>query len=120
MATVADVRERLALAEINDAEISPHLLRATRDFRGKRFEDDDNGYDEIEAISCKAIYYIAPMLWLRIQNRANQYDETLQTFADVEQFQQYWLDRCESIPYTLDVDDTPSAGSFGHIGLGVC
>ncbi len=101
--TIADVRERLPLTEIDDTLISPHLKRANRDFRGKVFEVDDDNFDEIEAVSCKAIYYLAPMLWQKIQNRANEYEETLQTFGDLEVFRQYWLDRCESIS-TADMD----------------
>ena len=98
LASVEDVRERLALAELKDEEIESALRRATRDYRGLEFEDDDNNYDETEAISSKAIYYLAPLLWLRIQQKANEYDETLQTFEDVDKFQEYWLSRAESIP----------------------
>ena len=100
---IADVRERLPLNELSDESIAPHLKRAARDFRGKVFEEDEEHFDEIEAVSCKAIYYLSPMLWQKIQNRANEYEETLQTFGDLEVFRQYWLDRSESIP-TADMD----------------
>lgn len=96
--SIADVRERLPLREIGDELILPHLKRANRDFKGKTFEADDENFDEIEAVSCKAIYYLAPLLWQKIQNRANEYDETVQTFGDLDVFQEYWLSRSESIP----------------------
>jgi hypothetical protein len=96
--TISDIRERLKLEELSDDEIMPHLKRANRDFKGKVFDPADDNFDEIEAVSCKAIYYIAPLLWQRIQQKALEYDETLQTFGDVEVFQEYWLDRSESIP----------------------
>ncbi len=118
MTTIADVRERLKLEELSDEEIAPHLARAERDFRGVEFEEDTNEYDEVEAVACKALYYIAPLLWLTIQNRANEYNETLETFKDVDLFQEYWLDRCESIPYVMR-DDTDSSGKYGNIGMGV-
>ncbi len=118
MTTVADVRERLALSELKDEEIAPHLTRATRDFSKVVFEADTQEYDTVEAVACKAIYYIAPMLWLTIQNRANEYNETLETFKDVELFQDYWLGRCESIPYAVE-DDSDGSTKAGHIGMGV-
>lgn len=118
MTTVADVRERLALKELTDVEISPHLARAVRDFTGVVFEEDTQDYDSVEAVACKALYYIAPMLWLTIQNRANEYNETLETFKDVELFQEYWLSRCESIPFVMP-DDSEASAKAGGIGMGV-
>lgn len=119
MIAIAEVRARLPLAEIDDSVIVPHLKRAQRDYRDRIFESDDNDFDKIEAISCKAIYYLAPLLWQRIQHRANEYDETIQTFGDLEVFQNYWLERAESIPWREVMDDTPSAEKAGSIGMGV-
>lgn len=98
--TAADVLERLPMDDFDEADIDVHLRRAVRDFRGKTFEADDNNFDEIEAVSCKAIYYLAPLLWQKVQDRANEFDHTLQTFGDLEVFQNYWLERSESIPVT--------------------
>jgi len=103
--TVADVRERLPLQELTDEQIMPHLRRANRDFRGAIFDADDENFDEIEAVASKAIYYLAPMLWQKIQNRANQFEETLQTFGDLEVYREYWLDRSNSIPYQVADDE---------------
>jgi len=99
MTTTADVRERLPL-ELEDALVAVHLQRANRDFRGKTFEADEANFDEKEAVSCKTIYYLAPLLWQKIQNRANEFEHTLQTFGDLEVFQNYWLERSDSIPVT--------------------
>jgi hypothetical protein len=108
---VADVRERLPLKELSDEAIASHLKRANRDFKGKAFEEDDEHFDEIEAVSCKAIYYLAPLLWQKIQNRANEYEETLQTFGDLEVFRQYWLDRSDSIPVAdMDTGEVDTGG----------
>ena len=98
LTTIGDVRDRLYLDELEDSEILSHLQRADRDFRGVVFDDSDDNFDEKEAVSCKAIYYLAPLLWQRIQQKVNEYDETLQTFTDVEKFQEYWLDRAMSVP----------------------
>ena len=102
MATIADIQERLELADFPVSVMESSLKRAQRDFRGMVFEADDNGYDEIEAVACKAIYYLAPMLWQKVQERANEFNETLQTFGDLEVFQNYWLERSESIPVTSE------------------
>jgi len=110
MVTIADVRERLPLKELKDELIAPHLKRAIRDFKNRVFEDDDNEWDYKEAVSCKAIYYLAPLLWQRIQQRANDFDETLQTFGDVEVFMQYWLDRAESVPCKTEDGKTDTGG----------
>jgi len=108
---VSDIRERLTLEKLKDEEIMPHLKRANRDFKGKVFDDADDNFDEIEAVSCRAIYYLAPLLWQRIQQRANEYDETLQTFGDLEVFQEYWMERSESIPF-MD-EETQSVDTGG-------
>ena len=118
MVTVADIKERLKLNGFTDEDLAPHLRRAEYDFRDKIFESDDNDFERVEAVACKAIYYLAPMLWQRVAQRANEYEETLSTFQDVEKFQAYWLERCESIPFVVEVDETPSAGTFGEIGMG--
>ena len=118
MATIADIRERQELKGLTDAQISAHLKRAEYDFKDKVFEADDNDFERVEAIACKAIYYIAPMLWQRVAQRANEYEETLAVFQDVEKFQAYWLERSESIPWIVEVDETPQAGVFGGIGMG--
>ncbi len=112
MTSIANIRERLPMQELSDAVLSTHLRRAKRDFKGYIFEADDGHFDEIEAVSCKAIYYICPLLWQHIQNRANEYNETLQTFGDLEVFQQYWLDRAESIP----VSTKENAGNTVNTG----
>ncbi len=118
MATIVDIRERSALKGLSDEDIAVHLRRAEYDFKDKVFESDDNDFERVEAVACKAIYYLAPMLWQRVAQRANEYEETLSIFQDVEKFQAYWLERCESIPYIVEVDETPSAGNFGGIGMG--
>ena len=118
MATIADIRERLGLKGLTDEELASALKRAEYDFKDKTFEADDNDFERVEAVSCKAIYYLAPMLWQRVAQRANEYEETLSTFQDVDKFQSYWLERCESIPYVILVDESPSAETAGNIGMG--
>lgn len=109
---VSDIRERLKLEKLSDEEILPHLKRANRDFRGKVFDAADDNFDEIEAVSCRAIYYLAPLLWQRIQQRANEYDETLQTFGDMEVFREYWSDRADSIPFRDAQTEERSTGGI--------
>ncbi len=90
---VNDLRTLLKMEQLQDPDIEPHLARAVLDFSGTVF---DSVEIEKEAVGSKAIYYIAPLLWLRIQQRVNEYDESLETFKDVKSFQAYWLDRSRS------------------------
>jgi len=112
MVTLDDIRERLPLADFSASVMESCLARAKRDFRGLVFEADDDGYDEVEAVACKAIYYLAPMLWQKVQQRANEFEETLQTFGDLEVFQNYWLERAESIPVSRASDGKVDTGGI--------
>ena len=109
---VSDIRERLKLEQLSDEEILPHLKRADRDFRNRRFDPADDDFDEKEAVACRAIYYLAPLLWQRIQQRANEFDETLRTFGDMEVFREYWLERSDSVPF---VEEDITAHDTGAI-----
>ena len=112
MATIADIQERLPLTDFPESVMESSLKRAQRDFRGMVFEADDNGYDEIEAVACKAIYYLSPNLWQKMQEKVNEYNETVQTFGDLEVFQNYWLERSESIPVTRESDGKVDTGGI--------
>jgi len=93
MTTVTDVRTLLALADLSDEAIEPHLNRALFDTKDVTFED---GTQELEAVGWRTIYYVSPALWLLLQKNVNEMDETLQTFKDLKQFQEYCLDRADS------------------------
>ncbi len=112
MTQASDVLERLPMKDFPEEDILVHLKRANRDFRDKTFEADDENFDEVEAVACKAIYYLAPLLWQKIQDRANEFDHTLHTFGDLEVFQNYWLDRSNSIPVTNSDDGKVNTGGI--------
>jgi hypothetical protein len=84
---------------IEDEKIIPHLNRAIWDYKDKEFEDD---IQELEVVGSKTLYYLAPLLWVDMQTRADEYDESINTFKDVESFKQNWLDRANS---ALSKDD---------------
>jgi hypothetical protein len=92
MITIEDI-DTLFRLSLDDKDIQSHLDRATWDFRDVEFEDD---LQELEVIGSKTIYYLAPLLWVDMQDRAEEYEESLQTFKDIEKFQRYWLERAES------------------------
>lgn len=71
-----------------------HIKRAAADVK-----DVDFGLDEdarVEIIGSKTMYYLAPLLWVDMQNRVSEYEESLQTFKDIERFQKYWLERANT------------------------
>ena len=78
---------------MKDEEIVPHLNRAAWDYKNVVFEDD---LHELEIVGSKTLYYLAPLLWIEMQERVDEYGESLETFKDVEKFQQSWLDRANS------------------------
>ena len=93
MVTVDEVKSLFNLSMSNE-EITPHLDRATLDYSDIDF---NNHLEEKEAIGSKTIYYLAPHIWSATSQKAREYDETLETFKDVQKFQEYWLNRVQSI-----------------------
>lgn len=79
--------------EIEEEKALAHIKRARLDFMEIEFKNKDL---ELEVIGSKAMYYLAPLLWSKMQNRVDEYEESLQTFKDIEKFQAYWLDRSSS------------------------
>jgi len=115
MAEIADVRARLKLSKLSDEEILPHLRRAIIDFKKWVFESEE---EKIEAISCLTIAYLTPQLWIRIANRANEYEENLNTFKDMEEFIKYWRDRANGVSKKKEESET-TTGSDRRISWGV-
>lgn len=98
MITIANLKTLFPLS-MQDDEITPHLTRADWDYKHVTFEDE---LQELEVVGSKTLYYLAPLLWVDMQGRADEYDESLQTFKDVEKFQSSWLERANS---ALSKDD---------------
>lgn len=90
--TVANLKTLFPIS-IDDAQITVHLNRATKDYTGVEFEDESQ---ELEVVGSKTIYYLAPLLWIAMQNRVEEYAESLGSFKDIKSFQQIWLDRAET------------------------
>jgi len=93
MVTVEEVKELFALS-LTDEQILPHLNRATLDYQDIEFSSD---LEETEAIGSKTIYYLSPLIWSATSAKAREFEETLETFKDLEKFQEYWLNRANTI-----------------------
>ncbi|PLY06776.1 MAG: hypothetical protein C0625_08000 [Arcobacter sp.] len=93
MAVTVENLKTLFPLTIGETSINPHLARATWDYKAEEFEDETQ---ELEVIGSKTLYYLAPLLWVDMQDRAEEYAESVETFKDVKKFQEYWLDRAES------------------------
>jgi len=93
MVTVNDIRELFALS-LTDEQIEPHLQRATFDYADIEFDFD---IEEKEVIASKTLYYLAPLIWSKTSANAREFEETLETFKDMQQFQEYWIKRAEAI-----------------------
>ena len=91
---VSDIKELFASLSLEDSDISSHLERAELDFSDIEFK---SALEEKEAVGSKTLYYLAPLIWSKTSAKAREYEETLETFGDMEKFQDYWLQRANSI-----------------------
>ena len=106
---IDEIRRYNKLKMITDDEIIPYIEMA--DFEIDKYNvkssetssatpDDGAGRkDELGSsakLKARAFYTLALLgqkLWLKIQQRANEYDESLDTFKDVKQWEEYWMDK---------------------------
>jgi len=87
---------------LEDTDITPHLNRAIWDYNHITFDEE---IQQIEVIGSKSLYYLAPLLFIEMQSRAEEYAESLETFKDVKKFQEYWLNRANSALNKTNNDD---------------
>lgn len=86
---IDEIRRYNKLKMIADDEIIPYIEMAESQI-GKY------AVEEASKIKAAAFYTLALLgqkLWLKIQQRANEYDESLDTFKDVKQWEEYWMDK---------------------------
>jgi hypothetical protein len=101
MITIVALKTLFPLS-LEDKEIQAHLNRATKDYKSIVFEDEDQ---ELEVVGSKTIYYLAPLLWVDMQNRVQEYAESVSSFKDIKSFQQIWLDRAETALTKVNMED---------------
>lgn len=89
MVTIANLKTLFPLS-LDEETIEKHLNRASWDYKDLVFEDE---LQELEVVGCKALYYLAPLLYSEMQNRANEFSESLDRFKDVVSFGNVWLNR---------------------------
>ena len=99
------------MKEVADERITPHLNRAIRDLSHDEFETPE---DEKEAVACLAIYYVAPIFWSHMQARVNEYDETMQSYGDLQKFQNGWKARSDSV---LRIDESSGSGGLSWAAI---
>ncbi len=92
MITIPSLKSLFPLS-LEENQIQAHLNRATKDYKDVVFEDEEH---ELEVVGSKTIYYLAPLLWIQMQNRVEEYAESLGSFKDIKSFQSLWLDRAET------------------------
>jgi hypothetical protein len=57
---------------------------------------------ENKARSYMTLKLIGQLLWHRVQERVNEYDETLETFRDVSKWMDYWQARLQTLVHVED------------------
>ncbi|WP_298019985.1 competence protein CoiA [uncultured Campylobacter sp.] len=84
-----EIRRYNKLKMISDEEIIPYIEMA--EYEIKKY--DISGLNLIKAKAYMGLALLGQKLWLKIQQRANEYDESLETFKDVKQWEEYWMDK---------------------------
>lgn len=90
---IADIRRYNELKNITDEEIVPYIEMA-EDELSKMIIPPDK---KTKIISYMTLKLLGQKLWHRIQQRANEYDETLETFKDVNRWEEYWQERINAL-----------------------
>ncbi len=111
--TIADLKALFPLS-LEDEQIQAHLNRSIWDFNDVEFKDE---IQALEVIGSKALFYLAPLLWVNMQNRASEYEESLETFKDVHSFEQYWLNRSNSALNRFDEIKTSEDGEISWLAI---
>ncbi|MBR8466253.1 competence protein CoiA [Campylobacter sp. faydin G-140] len=86
---LTEIRRYNKLKMITDDEIIPYVEMT--DFEIAKFSVDFKNL--LKARVFYTIVLLGQKLWLKIQQRANEYDESLDTFKDVKQWEEYWMDK---------------------------
>ncbi len=81
---LTEIRRYNKLKMIADDEIIPYVEMA--DFEIEKYSIDDKNL--LKARAFYTIGLLGQKLWLKIQQRANEYDESLDTFKDVKQWEE--------------------------------
>ncbi|MFV0481852.1 MAG: hypothetical protein ACK5LP_07700 [Campylobacteraceae bacterium] len=110
--TIAMVRTYHSLAGVKDEEVISHLASANRDYKNVKFACIE---DKEEAISCKTIYYIAPILWAKGMKNFPEYETIYSTYGDVDKFQNFWKKRAEAA--VERASGSPATGKITYAGV---
>ncbi len=103
-----EIRRYHDLKGISDAELLPYFEMATTELLDMQIKDSMQS----KALCFMTLLLLGQKLWHKIQQRANQYDETLETYKDVEKWEAYWRERLS----TLTIKKTPLSGfNFGAV-----
>jgi predicted DNA-binding protein YlxM (UPF0122 family) len=87
---IEEIRKLTELKNISDEEIAPYIEIAQNEL-------DNSLKNNLKALSFYTLKLLGQKLWHKIQQRANEYDETLETFKDVQKWEEYWQERLNAL-----------------------
>jgi hypothetical protein len=105
---IAEARRYYPLKDLKDDEIAPFVESAIKEIGAANLSADDY----VKAAAYKTLALLGLRMWLRVQQRANEYDETLGTFEDVEKWIEYWNALYARIIAASGETQSGSGGSF--------
>lgn len=101
-----EIRRYHSLNLITDEEIIPYVELAEMKIKEYIIKDEHL----LKAKAFLTLALLGQKLWIKVQQRANEYDESLETFKDIEHWQNYWLNLFNNL--TIDKDISNHKGAY--------
>lgn len=109
---IDEIRRYQSLRMISDEEIVPYVEQAQIQLSSFNI---DLKY-ELKALAFLTLSLLGAKLWIKIQQRAHEYDESLETFEDLEKWQNYWKNMLYSLT-KADDDKQNDIGAFNYAAI---
>ena len=109
---IDEIRRYHSLKMISDDEITPYIELALLELPSYGVTPNLT----LKATAFLTLSLLGAKLWIKIQQRANEYDESLETFKDLEVWQSYWKNRLYSLT-KADDDKNNDIKGFNYAAI---
>lgn len=109
---IDEIRRYQSLRMISDEEIVPYIELALLELPSYGVAPNLT----LKATAFLTLSLLGAKLWIKIQQRAHEYDESLETFEDLEKWQNYWKNMLYSLT-KADDDKQNDIGAFNYAAI---